>query len=163
MSDWDDTPQNNDDGFMGGESYPALKFDNVGDTHEGRVVNIKRKQDVDYKTKALLTWPGGDPKYVWLFEIEQPNGEMGTIWVRGNAVKAIRDAVKAAEAGSPVGWNLKLQHHALGEAKDGGNPAKLYRAKITPAPARVGGGAGAAGQRVPAEEPFVREATERDL
>lgn len=148
MSDWDGTPSNNDDGFMGGDSYPALKFAAVGDTHEGRVVNVKRKQDVDFKSKQPLTWPNGDPKYVWLFEVEQADGEMGTLWVRGNAVKAIREAVKEAGAGSPVGWQLKLQHHALGEVKNRGeDPPKLYRAKITPAVAR-------AAARVPAEEPF---------
>jgi hypothetical protein len=147
MSDNWDTPTDDDGGFMGGDAYPALAFSQIGDTHEGVVKAVKRQQDVDYKTKAPLTWPGGDPKYVYLFEIEQPSGEMGTAWVRGNAVKVIREAVKAAGATSPVGWNLKLQHHALAEAKDGLNPAKLYRAKITPAAVR---------QAVPAdlEEPF---------
>lgn len=145
--DWNDTPGPSDDGFMGGESFPALKFGAVGDTHEGRVTNVKKKQDVAVDTGTPMTWPNGDPKYVWLFEVEDSAGEMGTLWVRGNAVKAIREAVKEAGAGSPVGWNLKIQHHALGEAKGGKHPAKLYRAKLTAAAAR-------AAVRQPAEEPF---------
>jgi predicted RNA-binding protein YlqC (UPF0109 family) len=156
MSDWDDTPPNDDGGFMGGESYPALKFAAVGDTHEGVVRGVKKKQDVSMATNTPITWPNGDPKWVWLFELEQADGEMGTLWVRGNMVKAIREAVTAAGAGSPIGWQLKIQHHALGEPVAGKNPAKLYRAKITPAPARVGGpgGGGSGGAAVPPEEPF---------
>jgi hypothetical protein len=159
MSDWDDTPPNDDGGFMGGESYPALKFAAVGDTHEGVVRTIKKKQDADYDTGDLLTWPNGDPKWVWLFEIEQADGEMGTLWVRGNMVKVIREAVAAAGAGSPIGWHLKVRHDRLGEAgvsKSGKplKPPKLYQARITPAPARVGGGGGSGGAAVPPEEPF---------
>ena len=135
MSDWDDTPTPDDSGFMGGDAYPALTFKEVGEVHEGCVVAVKRKQDTK-PDGTPVTWPGGDPKYVFLFEIEQADGEMGTIWVRGNAIKAIREAVKAAGATSPVGWNLKLQHYDLAEAKGGLNPAKLYRAKITPAAVR---------------------------
>lgn len=147
MSDnWDD-PATGDDGFMGGDAYPALKFSQIGDTHEGVVRAVKKRQDTDFKTKAPVTWANGDPKWVYLFELEQPDGEMGTIWVRGNAIKVIREAVKQAGATSPVGWHLKLQHHALGDASNGLDPAKLFRAKVTPAVARV---------TVPAdiEEPF---------
>lgn len=137
MSNWnDDKPD--DGGFMGeGNSYPALAFGEVGTTHEGVIRAVKRKQDVDFDDGTPITWPDGTPKWVFLFELEQTNGEMGTIWVRGNAVTAIREAVKEAGAESPVGWNLKLQHHALGEKVGKRNPAKLYRAKITPAPARA--------------------------
>lgn len=147
--DWNDTPGPSDDGFMGGESHPALKFGAVGDTHEGVVRNVKKKQDHDLDTNTPMTWPNGDPKWVWLFELEDAAGEMGTLWVRGNLVKVIREAVKAAGAGSPVGWHLKVQHHELGEKKKAGlNAPKLYRAKLTPAPAR------AAAATVPLEEPF---------
>jgi hypothetical protein len=162
MSDDWDNPAPSDDGFMGGESHPALKFENIGDTHEGVVRGVKKKQDVSMATGTPITWPNGDPKWVWLFELEQPDGEMGTLWVRGNMVKAIREAVTAAGAGSPIGWQLKIQHHALGEPVAGKNPAKLYRAKITPAPARVGGG-GSGAAAVPPEEPFIRDATEADV
>lgn len=144
--DWNNDPAG-DDGFMGGESYPSLKFAAIGDTHEGVVRNIKKKQDVDFDSGTPITWANGDPKWVWLFELEGADGEMGTLWVRGNAVKAIREAATEAGAGSPVGWNLKIQHHALGEKVGKRNPAKLYRAKITPAAARVA-------VPVAAEDPF---------
>jgi len=145
MSDnWNDNPTD-DGGFMGGDAYPALSFTNVGDTHEGVVKAVKSKVDTK-PSGEIVTWPNGDKKMVYLFELEQTDGEMGTVWVRGNAIKVIREAVKAAGATSPVGWHLKLQHHALGDPVNGLNPAKLYRAKITPAVAR---------QTVPAEEePF---------
>lgn len=132
MSDWNDTPD--DGGFMGeGEKFPALAFSEVGDTYQGVVRRVKAMQDRDFDTNEPITWPSGAPKNVYLFEIEQDNGEMGTIWVRGNAVTAIREAVKEAGGESPVGWHLKLQHHALGEKIGKRNPAKLYRAKLTPA------------------------------
>jgi len=144
MSDnWDNNRTDNDDEFMGssGSNYPSLDFPEVGTTHEGVVRNIIKRQDTDYDDGTPLTWPNGDPKWVWLFEIEQPNGEIGIAWIRGNAVKVIREAVTAAGAVSPRGWHLKLQHHALGEATTGKNgkprkPPKLFRAKITPAAAR---------------------------
>jgi hypothetical protein len=148
MSNWDDTPTPGDDGFMGGDAYPPLSFKQIGDTHEGRVVAVKRKQDTK-PDGTINTWPGGDPKYVYLFEIEQSDGEMGTLWIRGNAIKAIREAVKAAGATSPIGWNLKLQHHALGDPKPGQNPAKLYRAKITPAAVRQPAAAGGFDDEMP--------------
>ena len=153
MSDDWDNDRPDDGGFMGseGNKYPALSFSSIGDTHEGTVIAVKAKQDADFDDGTPLTWPDGSPKHVYLFEIEQADGEMGTIWVRGNAVKAIREAVTTAGAKSPVGWHLKLQHHALGEKVGKRKPAKLFRAKVTPAVARA---------RVPAapqyedEEPF---------
>ena len=67
----------------------------------------------------------------------EQRGRAGLLATRGQMVSAIREAAKTAGLSTVIGSKLTIQHHALGEAKKGFSPAKLYRAKFEAAPART--------------------------
>jgi hypothetical protein len=118
------------DVFMseGGSKYPALKFENVNDTHTGRVVEVKKLEDRD-PDGNVKTWPNGDTRFVFVFTVEN-NGEFGNIWARGNMVKAIREAAQAAGLSTMIGATLTVKYSGDGEKKKGFNAPKLYKAKV---------------------------------
>jgi len=122
----------NQEDFMaeGGES---LKFEAIGDTHTGKLLSINSQNDTD-PNGTVKTWPDGNPKKVWMWNLETTDGP-ATLWVRGNLVKVLREAAKKAGATSQaelIGSTVQVKHHALGEATTKGfSPAKLYQAKIT--------------------------------
>jgi hypothetical protein len=123
----------NDD-FLGSSGTP-LKFEKIGDIHQGKLVRIVERTDTDMDGKPK-TWDDGTPKKVWIWELEQENGETGSMWVRSNLVTALREASKKAGAktqGDLIGATVMVKHHAVGEAKKG-FPPKLFQAKITLAP-----------------------------
>lgn len=113
----------------GGES---LKFENIGDTHTGKLLSIGSQNDTD-PNGTVKTWPDGNPKKVWMWDLDTADGP-ATLWVRGNLVKVLREAAKKAGATSQaelIGATVTVKHHALGEATTKGfSPAKLYQAKI---------------------------------
>ena len=127
------------DDFMGGTSLPAYKFEAVGDTAVGIVDKIDKLEDRDPATGQPKRWPDGNPMYVYVFELRDPaTGEAQSLWVRGHMVKAIREAVKEAGHGTPMGLLLKVRFDSLGEPKAKGfNPPKLYKVKAEPAPANA--------------------------
>ena len=110
-------------------SLQAVSFREVGDRAEGVIINTRKLEDRDMDGE-LRTWPNGDPKHVWVFDIDTVDGQMA-LWVRGNMVTAIREAAQKAQISNMVGAKLTIEHHALGEpAKKGYNAPKLYRAKL---------------------------------
>lgn len=124
------------DPFMAGSSnHPAVKFANVGDTAAGVVTAVDERADTA-PDGTVKKWDDGTPRKVYVFTLDD-NGELHSLWVRGQMVSAIRDAAKQAGLPTVIGSKLTIQHHALGEAKKGFSAAKLYRAKFEPAPARV--------------------------
>lgn len=118
------------DVFMaeGGSKYPALKFSDVGDTHSGKVVEVKKLEDRD-PDGNIKTWPNGDTRFVFVFTIAQEDG-FGNIWARGNMVKTIREAAQAANISTMVGATLTVKYTGDGEKKKGFNAPKLYKAKV---------------------------------
>lgn len=126
------------DDFMGGGSYPAVEFKEIGDTAIGIVDKIDKLHDRDPAGNPKF-WPNTtDPMYVWPMEFRDPTtGDVRTLWVRGNLVKAIKQAVKEAGLASPQGALLKVRFDALGEKKAGFSQAKLFKVKAEPAPANA--------------------------
>lgn len=113
-------------------SLPAVTLKEVGDRVEGTILQTRKLEDRDLDGE-VRTWPNGDIKHVWVFDLDTGN-EQQALWVRGNMVTAIRDASKAANITNLIGAKLVLEHHALGEPKQKGyNAPKLFRAKITAA------------------------------
>lgn len=118
-----------DDFLTGSNSLPALSFRNVGDRAEGVITNTRRLEDRDMDGE-LRTWPNGDPKHVWVFDIDTADGPQA-LWVRGHMVTAIREAAQVSAVKDLMGAKITIEHHALGEpSKKGYNAPKLYRAKI---------------------------------
>lgn len=114
-----------------GSGGEGLKFADVGATHTGIVQNVTERNDTNMAGE-LQTWNDGSPKKVYVFDVLQADGETRRLFVRGNMVKAMREAVAAAGLKTVIGATVTVQHHALGEAKAGRNAAKLYRVKLDP-------------------------------
>ena len=120
-----------DDFLAGGESLPAAKLTNIGDKVTGVIKQTRKLEDRDLNGD-LRTWPNGDPKHVFVFDLETTDGAQA-LWVRGQMVSAIKEAAREAKVTNLIGATLDLQHHALGEIKQKGyNAPKLYRARLTP-------------------------------
>ena len=112
----------------GGSKYPALKFENVNDTHSGTVIEVKKLEDRD-PSGTVKTWDNGDVRYVFVFTLNTADG-IGNLWARGNMVKAIREAAQAIGATTMVGTKLTVKYTGDGEKKKGFNAPKLYKAKV---------------------------------
>ena len=122
------------DPFLAGSSnHPAIKFANVGDTATGVITAVDERIDTDPQG-AVKKWDDGTPRKVYVFTLDD-NGDLASLWVRGQMVTAIREAAKTAGLSTVIGSKLTIQHHALGEAKKGFSAPKLYRAKFEAAPA----------------------------
>ena len=116
----------------GGSKYPALKFENVNDTHTGTVIEVKKLEDRD-PAGTVKTWDNGDVRYVFVFTLNTADG-IGNLWARGNMVKAIREAAQATGVTTMVGAKLTVKYTGDGEKKSKAfNAPKLYKAKVEPA------------------------------
>jgi hypothetical protein len=133
---------NDSAGFFTGGA-PAVKFEKVGDTVTGVIVDLEKRQQTDYKTKELLTWPDGKPRWQLAVTLQtncndaDDNG-LRRVYVKGQMVgaiaKALREAGERVEDGLSVGATLTIVYTGDGEAKNGLNPPKLFAAKYEPPP-----------------------------
>jgi hypothetical protein len=117
------------------DRYPAFKFENVGDTFEGVVLSVTEIEDREPDGTAK-TWPNGQPKKVWVLNVEPADGDTRAVFVRGNMVKAVREAAVAAKVKELEGATIKVRFSALGEKKPGLNQAKLFQVRLTPGVAK---------------------------
>jgi hypothetical protein len=116
----------------GGPKLPALKFVKVGDTHTGVVTEVTKLQDKD-PAGNVKTYDNGDPRWVFVFTLDTPTGA-SNLWVRGQMVKAIREAAEKASVKTLVGSTLSVRYTGDGEKKSAAfNAPKLYAAKVEPA------------------------------
>ena len=109
---------------------PAIKFEEPGEVHSITVRKVDEKVDTDPADGKVKTWPNGDPKNVFVFSGEDDGGDPASLWVRGNMVKAIRDATKEAGLGTVIDTKVTIKFTGLAEAKKGLHPAKLFKAKV---------------------------------
>ena len=92
----------------GGSKYPALKFENVNDTHTGTVIEVKKLEDRD-PSGTVKTWDNGDVRYVFVFTLNTADG-IGNLWARGAMVKSIREAAQAIGASTMIGTKLTVKY-----------------------------------------------------
>ena len=140
--------------YSGGGAKPA-KFAAIGDTVEGRVVNVRSAQLEAYGTGQLERWPSGDPKMTPIITVQttlQEDAEddgLRDIYARGGVYTALGAGLRAAYASAPsdselIGAAIKVQHHGTAPSKYG-TPRKLYRIRITPSASAATEGAWDAG------------------
>ena len=88
-----------DNDFMGGggDSLPAFRFADIGDQVRGQICAVTKLED-RRPDGTPVTWDDGSPKHVWVFNLDTNlDGTADTaIWVRGNLVKVLREAMKEA-------------------------------------------------------------------
>jgi hypothetical protein len=124
------------DDFMGGDSLPAYKFANPGDTIRGQVCNVTKLEDRSPDGTAKK-WPDGSPMHVFVFELDDDlDGKPEwSVWVRGNMVTAVREALRAANLKPSDRPILTIKFTELGEPTRKGYAApKLFKAKAEPGP-----------------------------
>jgi hypothetical protein len=126
------------DDFMGGggSSVPAFKFDHIGATVSGQILDGTKLEDRRPDGTAV-TWDDGSPKHVWVFQLDTTGDGLAdtSVWVRGNMVKVLKEAMAEAGLKPSDKPKITLKHHELGEARKGYAAPKLYKAKVEPAPA----------------------------
>lgn len=110
----------------GGSKYPAFKFENIGDTLAGEIID----------TPKIIQRPNlndGTPEDNLVINIRTTDGHEFTLWVRrGFLAGAISDAVKAAgAAGLEAGGKLGVRYT---ESRDTGKPkpARVFTAQYQP-------------------------------
>jgi hypothetical protein len=132
---------------------PAIKFDTPGQVSTIVVRKVTEKVDTDPATNQVKTWPNGDPKMVFVFDGEDEQGDPVSLWVRGNMVKAIREATSAAGLKTVIDTRVTIKFDSLGDQPNKAlKPPKLFKAKVEAvAPAVV---TAAFGETYTEEEPF---------
>jgi hypothetical protein len=93
---------------------------------------VTKLQDKD-PAGNVKTYDNGDPRWVFVFTLDTPTGA-SNLWVRGQMVKAIREAAEKASVKTLVGSTLSVRYTGDGEKKSAAfNAPKLYAAKVEPA------------------------------
>jgi hypothetical protein len=95
--------------LMGSESVPSASFLTKGTKHEGEILDLKVRQQLDIDTRKPLFWDNGDPKMQLVVtiqtdefddEIEDDDGRR-RLYVKYKMKDAIADAVRAAKDDRP--------------------------------------------------------------
>jgi len=132
----------------GGKYFP---FARIGDSIEGKVLDVKIIQARDFRTKELQTWASGDPMYNVVATVQglpdPTDPEHDGAWSAyikwwGTQRMALQQALSQAGVDDIVvgGW-LKATYVADGPAQAGMNPPKLIEFVYRP-PAQAAGLAG---------------------
>lgn len=136
--------------FLFSEGSKAAKFENIGDSVEGTVVDFDVKQQTDLDNGTPLTWTDGSPRMQMVISLQTTDRADGDddgirrIFAKGgnyevaegtgtSMKKAIGDAVKKAGASKfETGATLKVGYSGVGKKTNRGfNAPKLYRATYT--------------------------------
>lgn len=109
---------------------PAFKFTNVGDTCKGSIISVKKRQQTDFATKALMTWPDGNPKWQNVITIQpEDGGDPVAVFAKGQLLTAVKEAIVASGSkGFEENARIVIRHHEL-KPSDKGNPQKLFQVK----------------------------------
>lgn len=148
----------NDPFQSGGDHLPLQSWDTPGTTLTGQILEIRQVQFNDLQSGSPKTWPNGDPKKDWVFDLD--TNEDGTadtsVVVAGNLYSKMMEALK--EAGVPtVGALVRIKFTELGTPKQKGfNPPKLFEVKAKAGPAiKPKADAFTGGGSLADDEPFV--------
>jgi hypothetical protein len=104
--------------LMGSESVPSASFLTKGTNHQGEILEIKMRQQLDIDTRKPLFWENGDPKMQLVVtlqtdeqddEIEDDDGRR-RLYLKYKMKDAVSDAVReaGAENGLEVGGWLSV-------------------------------------------------------
>ena len=120
-----------DDFTSGGNSLPAIKFQEVGDTISGQIIDGRKLED-RAPDGTVKTWSNGDPMHVWVFDLDTTGdgNADASLWVRGNMLKVLRSALLDAGVKASDNPKITVKFSELGEpSRKGYSPPKLFKAK----------------------------------
>lgn len=118
----------------------TAKYDTIGKTYKGVVVSRETRQQKDIANGTPKFWDSGDPMMEVVIRLQTDDrdepGDDGirNVYARGAMLRAIRDAVSKAQAGTvEIGGTLAIRYDRDGEAsKPGFTPPKLFVAQYKP-------------------------------
>jgi hypothetical protein len=110
--------------------FPTVKFPQVGARFKGTITRpTEDRQAKKFGTEILDFWPDGQPVMQTKVVLRDSQGAEWALYAKGKMASAITRAISAAGASDlAIGGELEVIHNALGEAKAGGQPPKLYTA-----------------------------------
>ena len=132
--------------FLMSGGVTSFPFENVGDEVEGTIVQSQLRKQTDFETGEPQTWPDGNPKMQIVMDLETAlrdpeksyDDGVRRLFIKGNALRATREAVRAGGGQLLNGGWFKLRHSALGTPpKKGLHAPKLFEAQYK-APAASG-------------------------
>lgn len=104
---------------------PTFKFETVGDTIKGTVVNAEVRQQKDYNTGEMLTWDDGSARLQLVVDIEQDDGETRRVYLKNQGLTATKKALDGAPL--EVGARIGIQHTGVDAPRKAGmHGAKLF-------------------------------------
>lgn len=127
--------------FLLAGGIPACKFPEIGTTVKGTITASEVAQQTDYATGVPKTWDNGEPMMQVIVTLQTDDrdasvdGDSGLrkLYVRGQMLHAVREALKQAQAKLEVGGTLAVQYASdKPSEKRGFNPAKQYVAQYKP-------------------------------
>lgn len=125
-------------------SMPYVSFKTIGDTAKGRVVASRTSQQRDYAHGKPQTGAHGDPMMQVASDLQTdqqdpqiPNDDgVRRVYVRGQMMAAVREALRAANAKLEVGGELAIQYVSDKPSETKGfHPAKQFQAQYRPSTA----------------------------
>ncbi len=117
-----------------GSAPPAIKFPVVGTEVSGTINGApKLVQQRDYKTKALLEWPDGQPKMQLVIPLLLDDGTKGSLYVKSGLRDALHDALDDAGVQEPaMGGHLTVSYVGDEPVEGVASMAKIYQMEYRP-------------------------------
>jgi hypothetical protein len=83
----------------GGNGLNTLKFNSIGDTISGTIIEATDIQERDYQTREPKFFPDGSPIMQVRVVLELPDGTKGNLYISGKEMmKAVREAIRTSGA-----------------------------------------------------------------
>jgi hypothetical protein len=128
------------DMYQGNGAKP-ISWEEVGQTIEGEIENIRSKQLTKFGTEIPETWDDGSPKQTPILTVitaardDEDDDGRRDVYLRSNAYTAFGKALREAFRSKPedsdiIGCTIKLQFFST-EKSGKGQPRKLFRCRIT--------------------------------
>jgi hypothetical protein len=127
--------------FLKSGGVASAKFDQVGAAVSGVLTHVEKQQQRDMDTGKPKFWDDGKPREQIVAHVQTTlrdpavdnDDGVRALYIRGNMLKAVREALRTAGAGLQIGGELLVAYTGDGERpRPGFNPPKLYAARYTP-------------------------------
>lgn len=125
--------------FLTSTAYPAVKFEKVGDSVQGIILDARKQQQRDVNGE-MKTWDDGNPQYQIVMTIQTPimsteDDAIRSLYIKSHLLTAMRNALKDAgikDSASLIGSTVFVRFAEEGRAKPRQSPPKLFEVSITP-------------------------------
>ena len=127
--------------FLLAGGVPSAKFPTIGTVVKGSIVASEVNQQTDFTSNTPKFYDDGKPMMQAVITLQTDERDpdindddgLRKLYVRGQMLAAVREAIKAAKAELEIGGILAVQYASdKASEKRGFNPAKQYVAQYQP-------------------------------